>query len=683
MAEIETLSDRCRKTESETLISNDELFGDFDLQSGNPWEDVVSSNITTYYRCLYHIVKKEHPTKILEIGTAFGMSAATMLKASPGIDLFITVDLGIFGEQYGFSQNNIDYARTRIHSWCCHQGISLDRVRFYRANSQPPGIGDNDDIASDITRWYQVPDLVRLVTSHEFDVIFVDGKHTGNGLLNDLETVWPLLKDGGLIICDDLHDRDMYKDIFPWAGQTLDSFNTFRHNHAQEIDESFIWNYPCVIPADFTGLRPFGFIRKKDNTSSLPATTNGFEVFDTPEALEINRVRQDHLASLGLDLYHRHVLEVGAGIGRHTAFFEKMGCTIFSTDARQENVDEHIRRYPHRKGRVAIADLNEEGSHKQFGVFDVVYCYGTLYLLDNPAQCIRDLSENCSGVFLLETCVNPVDNGQVNAISENAGTKNQSVSGHGCRPARDWIMSELKKYYPYVYYAKYQPEYPDYPHMWPASVENINTTRAVFIGSKKPLMNNSLSLNLLQVQHSVEAIVSNEPAGRTSDGRTPELKDTIKRSRISIPFSVFHKKGDALFELYEYNIYCDNAPQLVDSIKKTGIFQPKTVNDHISLPYLTIANAGKNDRVNVRITMKFSPEQGSEDLFSFSLQDEKYRILYSCPPVRLSEMTDHALQRTILLKEPLEKLRILIRTVPDRRIPLPVSVKVEKMMEII
>ena len=45
-----------------------------------------------------------------------------MLKASGDPGLFITLDLGIIGEQTGFFQNNIDYARTRIHSWCCRQG---------------------------------------------------------------------------------------------------------------------------------------------------------------------------------------------------------------------------------------------------------------------------------------------------------------------------------------------------------------------------------------------------------------------------------------------------------------------------------------------------------------------------------------------------------------------------------
>ena len=53
-----------------------------------------------------------------------------------------------------------------------------------------------------------------------------------------------------------------------------------------------------------------------------------FSVFLEPEAPRINHARQDHLAALGLDLQAKRVLEVGAGIGLHTEFFEKRGCEV-------------------------------------------------------------------------------------------------------------------------------------------------------------------------------------------------------------------------------------------------------------------------------------------------------------------------------------------------------------------
>ena len=45
---------------------------------------------------------------------------------------------------------------------------------------------------------------------------------------------------------------------------------------------------------------------------------------------QIIKARLDHLASLNLDISEKSVLEVGAGIGLLTGFFEDRGCSILS-----------------------------------------------------------------------------------------------------------------------------------------------------------------------------------------------------------------------------------------------------------------------------------------------------------------------------------------------------------------
>jgi SAM-dependent methyltransferase len=379
-------------------------------------------------------------------------------------------------------------------------------VRFYQVNTQPSGKGDNDNLGQEITRWDREPELVRLLQAHEFDVIFVDGKHTEDGLLNDLETFWPFLKSGGLMICDDIHDPAEYDGIFSWVPDTWQSFHTFIQKHCGEIKEHYIWNFPRVPPAEKSGLRPFGLIQK--TSCKLPITTSpGFEMFDSEDALLINRARQDHLASLGLDLARQSVLEVGAGVGWHTAFFEKLGCTVISTDARPRNVEEHLLRYPYRGGRVEVVDLTVPGSHDQLGEFDIVYCYGTLYHLGDPALCIRDLSRICRKIFLLESCVNSDDNGKINPVSEDDKNPNQSFHGAGCRPGRDWVMAELRKHFPFVYIATTQPDHPDFPVIWPAAPPpGFQNTRAVFVASRRPLDLPTVSLALLLQQRRLRPI---------------------------------------------------------------------------------------------------------------------------------------------------------------------------------
>src|SRR5262245_4186926 len=48
--------------------------------------------------------------------------------------------------------------------------------------------------------------------------------------------------------------------------------------------------------------------------------------------------RLEHLASLGIPVHSRTVLEVGAGIGDLTHYFLDRGCTVTATDVREENV---------------------------------------------------------------------------------------------------------------------------------------------------------------------------------------------------------------------------------------------------------------------------------------------------------------------------------------------------------
>jgi len=286
----------CKVLEDALPVSSSQLLSEFNLVEGHPWAETAQDKSTIYYACLYGVVRPEKPRKILEIGTAFGMSAATMLKACKTVQLFVSIDLGIYGRQLGADDSNIDFARSQIHAWCDRNKVLKERVRFYCANTQPEGKGDNEDIGAEIQRWHMIPEVVRLLQSHKFDVIFVDGKHTDDGLLNDLNSFWPFLKPGGLMICDDLHDPAEYDKLFPWVGDTWNSFHTFIQNHSSEITDYHIWNFPQVPPEGQTGKRPFGLIRKKrvrrmnssnvsagrlDETNNIPVTQNSIPVTDS------------------------------------------------------------------------------------------------------------------------------------------------------------------------------------------------------------------------------------------------------------------------------------------------------------------------------------------------------------------------------------------------------------------
>ena len=160
-----------------------------------------------------------------------------------------------------------------------------------------------------------------------------------------------------------------------------------------------------------------------------------FDVFLTPEALAINKARQDHLLSLGLSIDGRTILEVGAGIGLHTGLFIDASCEVVATDTRPENVRELSRRYPN--VRSAVVDLDQPGCLEEFGHFDICYCYGTLYHLSRPEAALAAMAEHSDSI-LLESIMSTEDGDTITLVSDPESF-NQAASGIGCRPTRSWV----------------------------------------------------------------------------------------------------------------------------------------------------------------------------------------------------------------------------------------------------
>ncbi len=198
-----------------------------------------------------------------------------------------------------------------------------------------------------------------------------------------------------------------------------------------------------------------------------------------------NQRRQEHLASLGLPLDHRTVLEVGAGIGDHTSFFIDRSCKVTTSDARPDNVAMLRVRYPDLD--VRLLDLDDPDDTFDLEA-EIVYCYGTLYHLSRPAEAIAFMQARCSGLLLLETCVSAGDDVSLNPVPEDIENVSQSLVGVGCRPTRPWVHQYLSKHFPHVYLARTQPWHPEFPLDWrdvdPHSSELV---RAVFVASRAPL----------------------------------------------------------------------------------------------------------------------------------------------------------------------------------------------------
>ena len=203
-----------------------------------------------------------------------------------------------------------------------------------------------------------------------------------------------------------------------------------------------------------------------------------------------NSRRLEHLASLELPLASRRVLEVGAGIGDHTSFFLDRGCEVTITEARQDNLKLLRRRYPNIE--VMHLDLDEPKPLNR--TWDIAYCYGVLYHLRNPGSALHFLSKHAD-LLLLETCVTPGNEVELNPVDEHRESPTQAISGVGCRPTRRWVQETLGLHFRYVYSTVTQPWHEEFPLNW-NRVETHGLTRSVFIASHKALDSDKLTLDL-------------------------------------------------------------------------------------------------------------------------------------------------------------------------------------------
>jgi len=285
----------CNRLEHAALPSDYQLLDAAGLHSGHPWAflaDIARAEpgSVAYYRYLYGLVRLLDPTRILEVGTAFGMSAATFLQAAPNLRSLVSLDLGVFTTEYdlvaqdpeaGWSTldqyktrelpadgRNIAFAR-EVLKGVAEKLASPATVSLFQVNTQPQG-SDNFDAVIKVPRWTEVAPLVAELERAPFDLLFIDGKHTDDGLYQDFKSFFRYVRPGGLIICDDLHDSSY---SYAWAGQTVASYQRILEEYGNEIADSHIWSFPQL--PDNAGqepiARPYGLIRKRGGDAAAHA----------------------------------------------------------------------------------------------------------------------------------------------------------------------------------------------------------------------------------------------------------------------------------------------------------------------------------------------------------------------------------------------------------------------------
>ena len=176
--------------------------------------------------------------------------------------------------------------------------------------------------------------------------------------------------------------------------------------------------------------------------------------FRDPSYLRINARRLEHLASLGLDLSNKRVLELGSGVGDLTTFWIDRGCRVHCVDARPECLGVAAREWAEwakymevDSSRVTFEQMDLEAINGRLpgGFYDVVFCYGLLYHLGNPKSMLDHAAATVktNGVFLLETQVQDGGGSNIVVKPEPKEAASQSYSGLGCRPSKHWLECQI------------------------------------------------------------------------------------------------------------------------------------------------------------------------------------------------------------------------------------------------
>jgi SAM-dependent methyltransferase len=186
-------------------------------------------------------------------------------------------------------------------------------------------------------------------------------------------------------------------------------------------------------------------------------------VFDLPLQSEAREVKIEFLrrvvARWKSELDLNTALDLGCGVGYFSAMLRDLGLQVTAADGRADNVAEARSRHPGIDFRVADA---EDPSLASLGKFDLVFCFGLLYHLENPLRAFRNLHALTGKVLLLESMMIPEEQPFLILMDEGS-VEDQSLRALSCYPSEGAIIKMAHRAgFPHVYRFKELPNHEDY-----------------------------------------------------------------------------------------------------------------------------------------------------------------------------------------------------------------------------
>ena len=175
-------------TNQNKIKSLQEIYYQYSAPEGSGDKGTAHSYIEHFYSKIFDSVRFNH-LKFLEIGVSTGLS------------------LEMWGEYFENSEIT---------------GIDINYLEYKPKNSRIKlFVGDSTK-----------PDSTKQIAS-EFDIIIDDGSHLLQSQLRTFFIFFPLLKQGGLYIIEDIRNIDMYRSIFLnlYPDTEIYDFRQFKNRH--------------------------------------------------------------------------------------------------------------------------------------------------------------------------------------------------------------------------------------------------------------------------------------------------------------------------------------------------------------------------------------------------------------------------------------------------------------------
>ena len=167
-------------------------------------------------------------------------------------------------------------------------------------------------------------------------------------------------------------------------------------------------------------------------------------VFDQPHYEALNTARGETVARLLPELQQRlnlkTAIDLGCGLGHYAEILHQSGLEVLAVDGRADNIEEAQRRFPHIKFQVLDA---QDPALMLLGKFDLVFCFGLLYHLENPFRAIRSIAQLATKVTLIEGIVYPSPEPVMVLMDENAGL-DQGLNFMAFYPSEPCLMKMLQ-----------------------------------------------------------------------------------------------------------------------------------------------------------------------------------------------------------------------------------------------